>query len=138
MVDPSGFCICRKNATHSDDCVRADGDSWADNSMSTNPRSFADVDLSNDKSERRILVIMVASKQAGTLRDAGVRPDLHVAEVIDPCAFADPHVMPDDKAPRVFDVDARFDDCASTDLCSEQPKHGTLELGPQMQPTVEE
>jgi len=77
--------------------------------------------------EGRAAVIVVATEQHRTLRDAAMWSDGHRDEVVNPHPFSDPGVVPDLKLPRILDGEPRFEHDTSAYACAETAEECPLE-----------
>ena len=119
MHSPS-FEISSRNTPHGKHTVRTAGYAWAYTCPRTNPNPVFKGDVAHHQVEGGLFVVVVSAKKQGALREAAVAADCDLAEVVDPHVLADPAVVTDGQFPGVLDGDARFEDHAAPDACTEE------------------
>src|ERR1019366_798970 len=72
---------------------------------------------------------MVSSTEIGALRDADVRADEDLRQVVDPAVLAEPGMLLDRKMPRILDAYTRLDDNSGADTRPEQPEQRAANTG---------
>src|SRR6266542_6480840 len=126
-VDDPRLRVCDQYRSKRDDRLFTDANARADQRKGSHPGPIADTDRIRNKSHAHIAPVVIASAQIRTLRNAGVRPNVHRRQVVDPRPLTDPGVVAHSQSPRKLDSHARFDEDASSDLCPKAAENPPLE-----------
>ena len=110
LVHSPRFKIFGRNAAHGKDAVRPTGDPRGDARLGANPDAIFQHNGPSDEVEGGVFVVVVAAEEPCSLRDAHVRADGDLSQVVNPHLLADPAVVANGEFPRVLDGHAGLDD----------------------------
>ena len=137
-MNPPRLEVARGRAAHGQDAVRPAGHARAQAGARPDPNPVFKGDVTHDKVEGGLFVVVVAAKEKGALGQATVVAYGHLAEVVDPDLIPNPAVVPDGQFPRVLDGHAWLHHDPSANLGPKRLQQASLQaIGPR-KPSLEE
>lgn len=121
-IDCPGLQILVRDTAKPKHCPFADRDPRPNRAARGDPGPVVDVDRAGNEIERRSRPVMVTGAQIRPLRDAAIRTDRDIVEIVDPDILAEPRVIPNFESPGELHSYARFDLHALADLGTERTK----------------